>query len=555
MTRADLLLFASGLLAACQCAGLKEGLKFTCDAQTDCLDGVETCVAGYCETDGGMAGGSGGAGGGAPTCADAGLDVPDDLFLDSDCDGMDGTLALGVFVDPVSGSDLNDGTSAAPVQTLAAAFDVATHRGSPHIYLASGVYSAESVKWEADPSLYGGYTPSQDGGPWSRDSSRALLDGGTTALLAVNRLRPSRMRELVQVDVRAAPASVPSERSVALHGEGVLLTLRHVTLVAGDGAHGLDGGVATDGVSGEPGHDGGAGSLVSGTGLLVPGGQGGASPCGQGTRGGDGTSTNGMSGQDGGAGGAAAGNGSCVSCPCMPALVPDAGSAGPIVQPVNGASGGGGRGGSGLGSFDGGAWVAAHGRDGQPGNPGRPGRGGGAGGAARISNLTVFGSSGGGGGGAGCPGGGGAAGQGGGASIALLLFDADVTVADVKLVTGSGGNGGAGAPGGAGGQGGAGGLGGPRVQVRCIDGGFVVGSPLGVSDANAFGAAGGDGSRGGNGGSGGPGGGGGGGPSVGAWCEGVSIVRGGFTTQLGPGGQGAGDGGTGQVHDQLRCGS
>lgn len=141
-------------------------------------------------------------------------------------------------------------------------------------------------------------------------------------------------------------------------------------------------------------------------------------------------------------------------------------------------------------------------RPGDPGGAGTPGSGGGGGGAGGSTDATTA-PSGGGGGAGGCPGDGGKAGQPGGASIAILVVDANVDLEQVYVTLGAGGSGGAGGEGGLGGCGGKGGDG-----------------PEAISLGDA-----GDGGEGGAGGSGAGGNGGNGGAVVGIYHTESSVIK------------------------------
>ena len=65
-------------------------------------------------------------------------DLPDLMFVDANCDGIDGEVNNGIFVSP-NGVDTNAGTRAAPVLTLAAAMNKVTLTGKRDVYLAQGI--------------------------------------------------------------------------------------------------------------------------------------------------------------------------------------------------------------------------------------------------------------------------------------------------------------------------------------------------------------------------------------------------------------------------------
>ncbi|MCZ7678294.1 MAG: hypothetical protein M5U28_05775 [Sandaracinaceae bacterium] len=63
-------------------------------------------------------------------------DDPDDLFIDENCDGIDGDAARAVFV-AETGSDADTGlVPASPVRTLTRALAIARDSGRPHVYVS-----------------------------------------------------------------------------------------------------------------------------------------------------------------------------------------------------------------------------------------------------------------------------------------------------------------------------------------------------------------------------------------------------------------------------------
>jgi hypothetical protein len=164
-------------------------------------------------------------------------------------------------------------------------------------------------------------------------------------------------------------------------------------------------------------------------------------------------------------------------------------------------------------------------KDGDRGVPGQSGRGG-DGGSSEPGNGSpaaafTVGGGGGQGGYGGCGGQNGNHGKGGGASLALVVFDATVSVEQCTMQTGRGGDGGDGSDGAPGQKGGAGGAG------------------AAPSDSSTFarfhGSYGGNGGDGGRGGAGGPGG---GGPSIGILWSGVEPKTVVVTYALGTPGRG-----------------
>ena len=543
--------------------GLSACVDFDAEEQEWCLRNPERCgeegVDAGQGTDAGQGADAGSDAGCTPTTA---VDLPDDRFQDTDCDGVDGQADAGLFIDPASGSDTTGrGTREAPLATLGQALRLLREAdgGRPvRLYLAAGAYNEAGLMLDVPASLHGGYTGSAGG--WQRnDAGLALLNGGTVGL-TVRDLRDAGI-VLEYVNVRSANGMAPSEPSIALRvlsSSGV--ELRHAVLEAGLGAPGADGGAGTQGADGPVG---GNGDPATGT---APGNAGTAamrSCAGSNRAGGNGAGgvvrapgNPGAPGQPdagGGDGGAATTSADCDPnsgvCQC------NGRAGGPGFPGVFGAEGPPGFAGTGVGMLDVAAWTwrpSQDGRDGEVGLPGEGGGGGGSGGTCTSSSVTFVpaaSGSGGAGGGGGCGGTGGKGGGAGGASIALLVGNAQVTVSGgTELHTLGGGPGGNGGPGGAGGQGGRGGDGGT---------GSTVSGQIATSTYVTTGGRGGSGGRGGNGGNGGAGGGGGGGPSVGVWCggdrAGVVLADGGVTFTLGLGGVGgASPGNSGDTGVQER---
>jgi hypothetical protein len=107
-------------------------------------------------------------------------DAPDDLFLDSNGDGIDGDIAAAVFVS-TTGSDANPGTPTEPKQTLAAAIAAAVADAEKtEVYVSSGTYS-ETVELADGINIYGGYDAASD---WDRTATNvATIQGDTTAVI------------------------------------------------------------------------------------------------------------------------------------------------------------------------------------------------------------------------------------------------------------------------------------------------------------------------------------------------------------------------------------
>jgi hypothetical protein len=418
-------------------------------------------------------------------------DLPDLGFVDSNCDGIDGTETGAVFASP-NGNDANPGTKSQPKRQIQAAVLEAVNTGKD-VFAAAGAYA--HVNAETGVAVYGGYDPKT----WRRRADLtttitgapegALLDGDKNVLL-----------QLLTVAGSVGPGSLSVYGIRAVNGSA--LTLQRATVTAANAQAGLPGTGGATGAAGGPGQDGNPGkcdvSIASGSVA------GGSSPAGRlGGNGGRGGTTDVFAGKsdggtggpssDGTPGGAGGKNG-------------DPGKPGQTGQPgANGASGSAGAGGVTPTTF-GAAWSGRNGLGGTAGQPGHGGGGGGGGGGQDglfVSNGAGNGGGGGGGGAAG--GGGGLGGTWGGGSFGVYLHDSTLTVSDSSSV--KAGNGGAGGPGGAGGLGGLPGPGG-----------------LGGTTCTSEVGAGGNGGNGGLGGHGGGGGGGSGGPSAGIFKAGTATA-------------------------------
>ncbi|MGE0787228.1 MAG: hypothetical protein AB7S26_16270 [Sandaracinaceae bacterium] len=502
----------------------------TCPEPDASLHQLATCVAGACgvECAPGFVDVDGDPANGCEVMCSAtpGADLPDDAFLDANCDGIDGDRALAIFVS-TTGNDSRDGlTPATSVGSIARALAVRIANPSRNqILIANGIYTLTTM--QTIPSgigLYGGYSNDFS----TRTDTRASIQATSqTAFRASGLTQPTVLDHL---SVSTSDRSGTSEPTIVLIVTSSLdrLTLRHTTLLAGRGGNGTNG--ATTSATGTTGTMGGA---ASGSTRGLGGNPGGGGTSGRGGNGASGrtqdTGPPGVTGDPGscGSGGAPGGGSGGAGIGCADGDPQPGGPGGPGCP---GAAGGDGAGGDGIGAVAGEAWIVDTASAGARGGVGGGGGGGGAG-AGEDCTDPVFGTciycgtgrGGGGGGGGGQGGPGGNQGAGGGASIGVLLINSTLVAQDLRIQTSGGGNGGLGR---IGGFGGGGGPGGPGV----VSGTTTEGS-------------GGNGGAGGSGGRGGCGGGGGGGPSVAIWGNGTNArVRelSPVTYSPGPGGTGGG---------------
>lgn len=403
----------------------------------------------------GAASSAAGAAGTLP-CAPGAVDLPDGLFHDTNCDGIDGTVARAVFVDWATGSLAASGTQDDPFAGVQAAIDHAfATPGLDHVYVSAGTYLGEVVLQDG-VSIWGGYDAS-DG--WSRatDHVTTLFNqtAGAEGLIGVRAellAQPTTLGD-VTVTTDTAPAGMHNYGVKAYQASD--LALERVVVLAGVGGTGVDGPNGVLLLSSSSGGSGGSGGSA-GWGDGSDGKNGFTGCGGLGGGGGDGGTSGSESGDDG----------------------------------ANGKSGGtGGTGAPASNTYSIGSSVLVCNNTGSNGQNGCGGSGGGGGGGGGC--LTQSGGNGGKGGRGGRAGDNGYGGFGGGTSMALFAAASQVTVVGGSLQAGPGG------------QGGDGGLG------RTGENG--IGGSGGTN--KSCGGDGGDGGKGGNGGNGGRGGGAGGGHS------------------------------------------
>ena len=480
-------------------------------------------------------------------------DLPDDAFVDSNCDGIDGDEADAVFVLSSGADSATCGPLAEPCSTVQHGIDRAATLGFQGVYVAAGDY-AESVSLVDGVSVYGGYDASA---AWSRDpgthvsrviGNDGVIEGRALTLLADAISAPTIVADMTLVGPDAA-GTLPggqgrSSYVVVVRNSTGGLEIRGNSIHAGTGAAGSAGSVGVA-ASGTPAAGGGIGQAAAESGAACDdtsrgnGGGGAASPVtgaggGAGGLGGtqdtdcanfpltfDATATPGLPGASAETSGGAFGIGGSSGPVCVPGNPGQNGQAG-----TDGAFGGGA---VPNGLLIGDYWHAADGDAGSGGSDGTGG-GGGSGSGGCDSGTDSYGA-GGGGGGAGGAGAteAGTGGYGGGGSFGVYLISSNPDLVSNQFQLGAAGDGGAGGEAGAGQAGGS-------------------GAPGGSSNGTASGA-GGAGGVGGRGGHSGAGGGGAGGSAAGVYSTAGSAptmsgstFSGGTAGSGGPGGASAGGG-------------
>lgn len=409
-------------------------------------------------------------------------------FVDSNCDGIDGTVESAVFVSSSGSNGANCGTRKQPCLTITKGLAQAKAQEKKYVLVTGDDYN-EDLVLQNGIGIYGGYASD-----WTRDASNltTIIAASVNGVYASGINKPTIINLVTIQGKDGKDGNGESTYGFRAKDCTKALQLINCRVQAGDAGGGLDG---QDGVDGQDGHSGGNAGVGAG-------GAGGQSPCnrngGKGGRAWDCGVSNGLPGVGGAAGGQS-GTYDCGACG-------DAGGPGvPGHSGTNGSNANDGTGGNNnWGQVNAnGVWVGASGTPGSPGSDGGGGGGGGAGGTDvdhclfGIGSGTGIGGGGGGGGAGGCGGAGGPAGQTGGGSFGIMLYNSPIVIEKSTIVLGRGGRGGSGGRGGNSGRGGRGGQGG--------------------SGNSSNGGEPGNGVAGGNGGDGGYGGGGGGG------CGGVAV--------------------------------
>ncbi|MHC5185271.1 MAG: hypothetical protein ACYSPI_13520 [Planctomycetota bacterium] len=481
------------------------------NAESLCIDGhceMGNCLPGYSDLNGDPIDGCE-----AECTWISDTDLPDDDFIDANCDGIDGEIEKAVFVDTFTGNNSNPGTTPdLPKLTIQAGINTAVTSGRDYVLISQGTYS-ESLTLASGVSLHGHYNASTG---WDRSSGYTTTIAGGVQSVSASSVSNVTIAHLTITSANATGTGNSSYAVLLKNSSDI--SIHRCTIKSGKGSggsagsSGVTGGNGGAGVSGQPGcendshnwcstcsppYRGDGGSSPAG----YPGGRGGSPGIGN-TPGIDGLSaTGGGSGGDGGG----------------QLWGPD-GKSGTSGQ--NGSNGTNGGGGSFFGSASSNGYTVSSGSSGSAGLAGRGGGGGGGGGggADGSDSCDSYGGAGGGGGGGAAGGTNGTGGQGGGGSFGVWLYNCTpIQITGCTIQTANGGNGGNGGAGRQGGLGGAGGSGGSGED----------------NSGN-----GGNGGHGGNGGYGGHGGAGGGGPSIGILKASSSLSQSGNSFTLGSGGNG-----------------
>ena len=419
-----------------------------------------------------------------PRCVPKEVDAPDDDFIDSNCDGIDGDASRAVFVSLV-GTVGGAGTMDEPAATIGEGIQLAQEK-SFDVYVCKGTYPEELKITDNGVKIYGGYDCVQG---WERGNHATVIAppvGVPLTIQGASGVRVERLR------FQASDATAPGGSSIGgIISDSIDVALHGVAISAGQGAAGADG--TAGAVYTKPARAGAVATGTCASSYCMTGGIGGYTNPGDtcpdgskmrwGGRGGNGASvspyvaaTNGANAQyTRGLGGLVSSTPSQRNGKTGYNRDPSANGTTSALQ---------------LGLFNDFVYQAIN--SGAAGTPGLRANGGGGGaGAAMIDNGggTSFraGDGGGQGGFGGCGGRAGTGGAGGGGSFSLLVASSEVTVTLSEFSSAQAGGGGAG---GAGADGQNGGAGGPVVGKL---------SPGGAGGRGGKGGSGGDGAPGGGG--------------------------------------------------------
>lgn len=406
------------------------------------------------------------------------VDDPDALFVDRNCDGIDGDIARAAFVAP-TGLDGTGCTLAAPCLTLAHAAGVADAdvlRDS--VYIQAGTYVGVFTP-PSGLSFVGGYDDAWVRADRNLPGHKATLLG--TYFPAEDSWVTVRARTITAAFldlVLAGPdATTAGDSSQVVHSRQSTLSFLRVTFQQGDGADGAAGvdgssATATPPVTATDGGPGQAAIVVCST-TRVAGGNGAANPsCPGSTAGAAGGSGGSMDTACNGIGGTCSGSDCNATSGLAGAMSSSGASGGPgggtctsqaagAGTPGVVADGSAGSAQNGRGHLD--AQFQWRGESGTAGGVGAHGGGGGGGGAGGCDNGIEDdrGAGGGGGGAGGCRAiFAGSGGGGGGGSFGIVAVQSSLTVTSCLFERGAAGDGGPGGAGGAGQPGGAAGGGG-----------------------------------------------------------------------------------------------
>jgi len=264
--------FADMLTSVMNC-GTGSNDCVVCPMPAPALHQVATCVMGACGTEcemGYIDADRNPANGCEYSCTPMpGVDLPDDSFRDSNCDGIDGDRTLAVFISN-AGSDANDGlTTTTPVATIARALSVAGSAARSQVLFVTATYNVSApVSLVGGISFYGGYSADF----LTRTDTRASITSTAATAVRAQGLTTSVTVDRVNMTTADQTAASASTTTLYVRDSGDFLTLRFVNVLAGRGGNGTDasggsaGGSGVRGTDGSGSSGGGGGSVGGGNG-------------------------------------------------------------------------------------------------------------------------------------------------------------------------------------------------------------------------------------------------------------------------------------------------
>ena len=213
----------------------------------------------------------------AASASTSGRILPDDGFVDANCDGIDGDAAAAVFV-AKTGNDMNPGTREAPMLTVSAGISRAVVLGKKQVYVSQGLYDGR-VALANGVSVYGGYS-AQNG--WARSAAYvATIQSGSVLNGRVSAVEGKDLVAAMTVDrltIQTLDTNVTGTSNYAMYCNNCpSLVLKNSSLTAGAAGPGAAGAAGTPGGVGNNGAAGGPGSCDSSA--SANGGGGGTSAC------------------------------------------------------------------------------------------------------------------------------------------------------------------------------------------------------------------------------------------------------------------------------------
>ena len=243
------------------------------------------------------------------TATDTDPDKPDTSFQDTNCDGIDGTIADAIFV-ATTGVDTNPGTIMMPVLTLKHALSLAAaSRPIKDVYVSMGTYT-EAVTLVPGVGIYGGYDSTKG---WSRAlTNTTVIQSPSNIGVQGSSLTSPVSLQLLTITSSAALNAGDSSYGIliATSTAGVTVTVDACSVTAGSGHAGTAGSNGATGANGGMGAGGDQGGDMAAGGTSScggTGGSGGASVSGS-TDGKTGTKGSGTAGGSAGTGGTSPGS-------------------------------------------------------------------------------------------------------------------------------------------------------------------------------------------------------------------------------------------------------